>query len=371
MSISPNKKWFEISNVTEQSADVYIYDFIGEFGVSAPAFLAQIQALKVPCLNVHVNSGGGSVFDGLAIYNGLVAHSAKVICYIDGIAASIASVICMAGDEIIMAENAFMMIHQVSTESNGNAGQMRTQAEFMDKLDASIVNIYAARTGGDPEVIAVMMGAETWLNAEDALDLCFCTSVSPCKTAATCAVDLSKFRNAPPALVDATASIEPTMSKQSKTAAPVAVVTPEVIVAAATVAPVAIATTPEVVAVVPPVEPVASVGDTIAVKTAVEAAHAAAKIAFDAAVADFTAKLTAKDAQISELTAKLAAAELLGADKLGVPPVAHIAAAPVAPVAKKSILETYRSLAGKERTAFFAVNKDAIWAAYDVENSTP
>src|SRR3954466_2770789 len=125
LEVPSPKSWFTISNVSNAAADVFIHAGIGGFGVTASHFLSQIRALKVETLNVHINSQGGSVFEGFAIYNGLKTHPAKVIIHVDALAASIASVIAMAGEEIVMAENAMMMIHRPSAGVEGSAEDIR------------------------------------------------------------------------------------------------------------------------------------------------------------------------------------------------------------------------------------------------------
>ena len=348
--MKPPKKWFDISNASEASADVYIYDSIGAYGVSAAGFIAEINAIKAPVINLHLNSGGGSVFDGLAIYTGIQSHPARVRVLIDGIAASMAGVIAMAGDEIVMAENAFLMIHRVSSGVEGTAETMRAEAALLEKLEEQIVAIYAARTGKSPGALFKAMQAETWYSAAESLAEGFCTSVAPLKSPSNC-VDLSKFAKAPAALVDAADTGKP-MPTAEIVSEPVAAVVSE---------PVAVVTA----------EPVAAITAEslrLAVKDAVEAAHAAAEVALNAVRADFNAKLTSKDNELAALSVKLASAENLSAAKLGVLPVVFTPAATTAP---GDILAQYRALEGAARTAFFQKNKDAIWKAYDAENAKP
>lgn len=352
------KKWFEISNASEQSADVYIYDSIGAYGVSAAGFITEINAIKAPVINLHLNSGGGSVFDGLAIYTGIQSHPARVRVLIDGIAASMAGVIAMAGDEIVMAENAFLMIHRVSSGVEGTAETMRAEAALLEKLEEQIIAIYAARTGKSAGALFKAMQAETWYSANESLAEGFCTSVAPLKSPSNC-VDLSGFKKTPAALVDAAGTGKP-MSTAEIVSEPVAAAVVEP-VAAVVSAPVAVVTA----------EPVAAITAEslrLAVKDAVEAAHAAAEVALNAVRADYNAKLTSKDNELAALSVKLASAENLSAAKLGVLPVVFTPAATTAP---GDILAQYRALEGAARTAFFQKNKDAIWKAYDAENAKP
>ncbi|WP_161594676.1 head maturation protease, ClpP-related [Marimonas lutisalis] len=184
-------------------AEVAIYDEIGAFGVSAKGFLAELGALPdgTP-VDLRLNSPGGSVFDAVAIYNALTRHAGKVTVWIDGIAASAASYIAMAGDEIVMPENAFLMIHDPSGLAMGTAGDMRAMAEALDKIAGSLVRGYVAKSGKTDDEIAALMAAETWFDAADAVAAGFADRLAdPVRMAAR--FDIGRFRNAPPDLVEA------------------------------------------------------------------------------------------------------------------------------------------------------------------------
>jgi len=155
-------------------------------------------------LALRINSPGGSVFDAVAIYNAIKRHSGAVTVWIDGIAASAASYIAMAGDEVVMPENAFLMIHDPSGIVMGTAEDMRAMAEALDKMKGSLLQGYVAKSGRPPEEIALLMAAETWLDAKDALDFGFVDRIDePLRIAAR--FDVGRFRNAPPRLVEAAA----------------------------------------------------------------------------------------------------------------------------------------------------------------------
>ena len=128
-------------------------------------------------LVIHINSGGGDVFAGQAIYSTLKQHKAHKTVYVDGIAASIASVIAMAGDTVIMPNNATMMIHNAWTLTAGNKHELRKMADTMEKIDESIVAVYAAKTKLAVEDIANMMDDETWLGAQEAINLGFADKI--------------------------------------------------------------------------------------------------------------------------------------------------------------------------------------------------
>jgi len=199
--------WYTIRAQTT-GAEVVIYDEIGAYGVSAKGFLAELAALPdATPLVLRINSPGGSVFDAVAIYNALLRHSGAVTVWIDGIAASAASYIAMAGDEVVMPENAFLMIHDPAGMVMGSATDMRAMAEALDKIAGSLIRGYAAKSGKPDEDIAALMAAETWLDAKDALDLGLADRIAePVRIAAR--FDIARFRNAPPDLVEAVQPVE-------------------------------------------------------------------------------------------------------------------------------------------------------------------
>ena len=202
------KSWYTI-RARGTGAEVLIYDEIGAYGVSAKGFLAELGALPdgVP-IDLRLNSPGGSVFDAVAIFNALTRHTGTITVWIDGIAASAASYVAMAGDEIVMPENAFLMIHDPSGIVMGTAADMRDMAATMDKIAGSMIRGYAARSGKSEEEIATLMAAETWFDAKDALDAGLATRmVEPVRIAAS--FDIARFRNVPPALVEAVADAVP------------------------------------------------------------------------------------------------------------------------------------------------------------------
>ena len=138
-------KWFDMSQPVNADgaqlpeAEISIYDQIGGFGISANDFIAGLKALgDVETINLRIASGGGSIVEGNTIYNALKRHSARVVTHIDSLAASMASVIAMAGDEIRMADNALLMIHNPWTMSMGGAEQLRKDADLLDKMEANI-----------------------------------------------------------------------------------------------------------------------------------------------------------------------------------------------------------------------------------------
>jgi ATP-dependent Clp endopeptidase proteolytic subunit ClpP len=188
-----NRKWYEINNGVDVT-DVYLFNDIGTFGISAQSFVEEIKEYEEKELAIHINSLGGEVFDGMAIYSIIQRRKAKTTVYIEGIAASIASVIALAADEVIMSENSLLMIHNAWGGSSGDASEMRKQADVLDKISNEIAEIYVKKTHLPYDEIIRMMGEETWLTAEEAVAMGFVDSISePIKVAAK--YDVSKFKN--------------------------------------------------------------------------------------------------------------------------------------------------------------------------------
>lgn len=140
---------------------------------SAAGFRDALKSLgDVKNINLHINSPGGSVFEGIAIYNMLKQNSAHINVYVDGLAASIASVIAMSGDAIFMPSNSMMMIHNPWTMAVGNANELRKQADNLDQITKASVQTYLAKAGDklDKETLTQLMDNETWLTAQEAVD---------------------------------------------------------------------------------------------------------------------------------------------------------------------------------------------------------
>lgn len=165
-------KWFNIKAKNQQTAEISIYDEIGGWGISAQQFAKEFKALgnNLKQIDLRIHSPGGDVFDGIAIYNLLKNHPAHKTVYIDGLAASMASVIAMAGNEIIMPENAMMMIHKPWGIQGGDADDMRKYADLLDKVEHTLIPAYAEKTGKSAEELSAMLCAETWLNAKECVE---------------------------------------------------------------------------------------------------------------------------------------------------------------------------------------------------------
>ncbi len=206
------RSWFSIQNkAASDQADILIYDYIGWGGVTAAEFAKELQALTVKTINVRINTPGGDVFDGLAIYNSLKGHGATIHVQIDGLAASIGSIIAMAGQTITMGESAFLMIHNPWAIVIGNAADMRDMALTLDKIGGSLAGLYATRPGVTKEQAQAWMDAETWFTAEEAkaAGLADVVQGAPSQAAAAVSFDLSDYANTPKALTEPAAETAP------------------------------------------------------------------------------------------------------------------------------------------------------------------
>jgi len=189
------ENWYNIqSKKSTDVVDIYIFDEIGAFGMNAQSFIEELKEHKNSPINLHINCVGGDVFDGMAIYNILKKRTATTTAYIEGIAASMGSVIALAADRVVMAENSLFMIHNAWGGANGEAKDMKKTAALLDKISDEIADIYMKKTKLPYDEVKDMMDEETWLNADEALDLGFVDSISDAiKVAAK--YDVSKFKN--------------------------------------------------------------------------------------------------------------------------------------------------------------------------------
>lgn len=210
------------------AAEIYIYGDIGESwwgdSVTAAQFVKDLADVNAQTLTVRINSYGGSVTDGIAIHNAIKRHPAAVTVSIDGLAASIASLIAMAGDTVEMAENAMLMIHAPWTIAGGNSVEMRATADMLDSWATAMSTSYASRTGQPAAAMLALLtdGADHWYTAAEALADGFVTSVisaspeSASAMASASSFDLTRYRTAPASLVQRipVAAATPTLENQ-------------------------------------------------------------------------------------------------------------------------------------------------------------
>jgi ATP-dependent protease ClpP protease subunit len=189
---------YKLVDKGNKSAELMIYDMIGGWdGVTAKRVADDLRSIgRVDLINVRLNSFGGEVFEGYAIYNQLKRHPARVEIDIDGAACSIASIIACAGDTVRMARNAMYMIHDPSGVAMGNAADMRKTADLLDQVREQLVDTYVGKTGLDWARVSNLMTAETWFKAADAAELGFVDQVTD-ELQLAASADLSKFANVP------------------------------------------------------------------------------------------------------------------------------------------------------------------------------
>lgn len=181
MELPKINRRFEVFNKAENDeADLYMYGTIGEgwfADISANGVRHKLNNITAKTINVHINSPGGDVFESIAIHNIIKNHKATINVYIDGYAASGASVIAMAGDKIIMPKNTMMMIHKAWTIAAGNAKELRKAAEDLEKIDTAVTESYTSRFVGERSELEKLLDQETWLTAAECRVLGFCDEI--------------------------------------------------------------------------------------------------------------------------------------------------------------------------------------------------
>ncbi|MGX7004138.1 head maturation protease, ClpP-related [Caballeronia sp. KNU42] len=212
--MTKKRQWYSMRALTNAAgaavAEIRIYDEIGFWGTTAQGFIAELEAVAAGATEivVAVNSPGGDVFDAFAIYNALRRYAGKVTTRVDGVAASAASLVVMAGDQVVMPENAMMMIHNIWTVTAGTADELRTTADLMDKTRDGVVAAYRNKTSLEDQAIIDMLDAETWMTALEAQALGFADVIEqPVKFSASVrtAELVAKFKSTP---TDLQASID-------------------------------------------------------------------------------------------------------------------------------------------------------------------
>ncbi|MBG4159706.1 Clp protease ClpP [Pseudomonas aeruginosa] len=170
----PVESWYSIKALSRGVAEILLYDEIGVWGITAQQFARELKALgDLSLISLRIHSPGGDVFEGTAIYNLLKNHPARVEAHVDGLAASMASVIAMAADTIYMPENAMMMVHRPWGIQGGEADDMRRYADLLEKIEGTMVAAYMAKTGKSEEDIKSLLKAETWMDGREAVEAGF------------------------------------------------------------------------------------------------------------------------------------------------------------------------------------------------------
>ena len=342
------KTWFEMKAAAsgEKKTDILIFDEIGLWGVTAKDFAVALKAIPEDhAITVRINSPGGSVFDGYAIFNALKSRAANVTTRIEGLAASMASIIALAGSKVTAAANSIVMIHNPLGGVMGEAEEMRKMADVLDKLTSQLAGIYAAKTGLSEADVRAAMDAETWFTAAEAKEWGLVDEVDEALALAA-SFDVSRFSN-PKAELDAV------NAKLAESAAAVAAVSAER-------------------------DTLKQYTETLAAELATVHAELDKR---DAELARAEAGQQAERAIDAAITAGKIQPEARDdfvlrhiADAIG---TAHILAAipertgnaPVKAEAKHqggsdaAILAEYRALTGDAKTNFYTKHKDAIWRA--------
>ena len=205
------RDWFRVTRNDAEAVDIDIYGDIGEStdwwtgekeGVGAKGFLDTMRDAKGKAVNLHINSAGGSVVDAYAMMTAIAAHDAKVTAYVDGLAASAASYLTAAADEVVMSSVAWMMIHDATTICWGGAEEMRAAADFLDKTNRHIAEIYAKRSGSrEVADFEAAMAETTWFDADGALEWGLVDRVEEAVAAAACmTADRATIASAPAAV---------------------------------------------------------------------------------------------------------------------------------------------------------------------------
>lgn len=213
----PQESWYSMRAMARGSVEILLYDEIGAWGITAKQFAQDLLACgDVSHINLRIHSPGGDVFGGMAIYNTLKAHPAFVDVYIDGLAASMASVVAMAGNKVHMPANAMMMIHKPWGVQGGDAESMRRYAELLDKVESGLVQAYVSKTGKTAEDIHALLANETWMDGSEAVAAGFADElIEPLKAAATLTSKrMQEFTNMPD-------TIQSLIAPRAQTVAPV------------------------------------------------------------------------------------------------------------------------------------------------------
>jgi len=365
-------KFYALEKTADNETTVTLYDEIGAFGAGSKEFLADLGKLSGQHIHLRINSPGGSVVEGTAIYNALRRHEGGLTVHIDAMAASMASVIAMAGAPVYMADNALLMIHNPWTVSMGESKDLRKEADLLDKLKVNLRNAYVRKTGINAEEIGAMMDAETWLDAVEAVALGFADAIEEGVAAAATATPemlrarFDKFAKGKPMdniETPAAPEVEATVVSES---APVEQPAPE--------------PAPEVVAEAPAAEvPAEEIAEAPAAPAVEE--PQAKLVAADAILAKYNALVVERDAAVAGLKEASAKIEFLRAEiaveresldrlerSFGLSAAREIPE--VLPTQNaENLLDQWRNATGAEKTRIFRANRKALEIA--AKNLTP
>jgi ATP-dependent protease ClpP protease subunit len=212
---------FTVKAASADMTEIDIYDVIGGYGVNAANFRATLKAVKTKNIRVRINSPGGYVFDGIAMYNDMLAfrrNGGHIGVEVTGLAASAASILAMGGDTIQVAHNAFIMIHNAWVGIAGDRNELAKASSVLERVDAALARTYAERSGMSVDEIAEMMDDETWMDGDKAVELGFADESVRSDVKASTRFDLSAYFNVPSVLKNsAKGTVE---NVETQTAAP-------------------------------------------------------------------------------------------------------------------------------------------------------
>lgn len=210
-----NPEWYKIKALSDDEAEILIYDVIGWPYNDISELVRNLAEIKAKTITVRINSPGGDVFDGVSLFNTLVNHSAKIITRVEGLAASIASILAMAGKEVQAYKNTMMMIHDPWVFAVGNQYDFRELADILEKIGGNLLDIYTGKTKSGKKEMAQMMKDETWMTAKEAKEKGFIDTILESGKAIKAQFDLSIFANVPDDLI-ADDNHEPTIRDLEK-----------------------------------------------------------------------------------------------------------------------------------------------------------
>ena len=380
---TPTQKFYALEKSDNGEATIHLYDEVGAFGAGSKEFLADLGKLDGQHIHLRINSPGGSVVEGTAIYNALRRHKGGVTVHIDALAASMASVIAMSGSPVYIADNALLMIHNPWTVSMGESKDLRKEADLLDKLKSTLVNAYTRKTGMEQDQIAEMMDAETWLDAVEAVALGFADAIEEgVAAAATATPEMLRARFDKFAKASSSMNQTEVITYSAEVAEQAAeVITATVVSESAPAEQPATEPAPEVVAEAPAAE-------APAVEPVVEAPAAPAVeepqarlAAADSILAKYNALVLERDAAVAGLKDASAKIEFLRAEiaveresldrlerSLGLSAAREVPE--VLPTQNaENIFDQWRNATGAEKTRIFRANRKALEIA--AKNLTP
>jgi len=379
---TPTPKFYALEQTGNNETTVTLYDEIGAFGAGSKEFLADLGKLSGQHIHLRINSPGGSVVEGTAIYNALRRHEGGLTVHIDALAASMASVVAMSGSPVFIADNALLMIHNPWTVSMGESKDLRKEADLLDKLKSTLVNAYVRKTGINAEEIGAMMDAETWLDAVEAVALGFADAIEEgVAAAATATPEMLRARFDKFAKAQNTMNPTEVITYSAEVAEQAAeIIEATVVSESAPVEQPAPEPAPEVVAETPAAEvPAEEIVEALAAPVVEE--PQAKLVAADAILAKYNALVVERDAAVAGLKEASAKIEFLRAEiaveresldrlerSLGLSAAREIPE--VLPTQNaENILEQWRNATGAEKTRIFRANRKALEIA--AKNLTP